>query len=251
MIPFNVLSGGALGKMWPAFYRQGLWVPATAVNGGMELTAAVENGDTLIRVNALQNGTGGDPIVTNLWEPVRTDPPGYLPGAGYGKLLRLDPIGENIEVEIRHVDPFHSDSGAGDVVIYLETPVEGIVGANIPAAKLIGMGHSPVLSIGSENRKIAIIAASHGFDDRGNPRTEAPGIDLTMYVADNQKGPFIASGPVPGGVGFVDATDEEELLSQGLFELPPNAFLKFTAEANGGDDGETIFSLFVSRAVIS
>jgi hypothetical protein len=217
----------------------------------MELSVAVENGDTLIRVNALQNGSGGDPIVTNLWEPVRTDPPGHLPGSGYGKLLRLDPIGEDVEVEIRHVDPFHSDPEAGDVIIYLETPVEGIQGASIAAGELVGMGHSPVLSVGSENRDIAIIAASHGFDDRGTARTSSPGIDLTMYVADNQKGPFIASGPVPAGVSFMDATDEEEILTQGLFTLPPCAYLKFVAEANVGDDGETIFSLFVSRVVKS
>jgi hypothetical protein len=245
-IPFNVLSGGALGPMWPAFYRQGLWDPSAA----FVTDADVNNGDTEIRVNALPNaGAGG--VTTNLWEPIRSPSPG-APGFGFGKLLRLDPASENVEVEIRGVDPFLTDSGAGNIIISLAVPVSGLSGTLASGAH-IGMGHSPVLAVGSENKKIAIVGVSHGFDDDpggASARTVAPGVLLKMFMSDNQQGPFVEIGPVPGGVSFSSAVGVVDLLSMGEFTLPPLSFLKFTAESSG-DDGGTIFSVFVSRGVQS
>lgn len=238
-IPINALSGAAYGAMWAAFYRQGLWAPGA----GFVTAEDVENGDTQIVVNALLNaGIGG--ITTNLWEPIRSPLPG-TPGAGYGKALRLDPASEDVQVQIRHVDPFLTSGG--NVIIQLEEPVAGLSGT-LSAGAQIGPPHSPVLSVGSFPRSVGLIGVTHGFDDRGNAMTTSPGIVLRMLASDNQEGPFLEIGGV-ASPSFNDATGEDDVLSMVELTLPPMSFVKFIAAPDGSDTGDTIFSLYVSKAV--
>lgn len=236
-IPFNALSGGSLGAMWAAFHRQGLWAPGA----GFVTAEDVDNGDTQIVVNALPNdGIGG--ITTNLWEPIRSPLPG-TPGAGFGKALRLDPASEDVQVQIRSVDPFLTVGG--DIVIQLEEPVSGLSGT-LSAGAQIGPPHSPVLSVSSLPRTVGLVGVSHGFDDRGNAMTTSPGIVLRMLASDNQEGPFFDIGGV-ASPSFVDATGEDDVLNMVELNLPPMNFIKFIATPDGSDTGDTVFSLYISK----
>lgn len=240
--PFDHLSGGAHGPMWPAFYRQGLWTPTSGVNG-FETAVDIENGDIQIEVNQLPNGAPLS-VFTNMWEPIWTPSPG-TPGSGYGKLLRLDPAGADIQILCRAREPFKTDPVSGNVVIQLARPVEGL-SATLVAPVDIGMGHSPMLSVSSMVRKVSLVGISHALDDRGIVRSDAPDIALKMWMGDNPKGPFVEIGPLPAGVSFPAATAGDEI-SMGVFEIPPMAYCFFTAEDGGSDNGNSLFSFFVSR----
>lgn len=234
------LSGGAFGPALCLFNEQGLWTPGA----GFVTTATVENGDLQIAVNALPNdGAGG--ITTNLFAPILAPLPG-VPAAGAGKYLRLDPAGEDVQVQIRSVAPFE-EPGGGGVIIYLESPVEGL-SAPLGASAQIGMGHSPVFNVHSFPKEVVFKAVSHEFDARGNGRTASPAIDLQLFMSDNPAGPFVSVGTISGG-GFSSATGQELVLAFEEFTFPPMAYGKIVPSVGGGDDGGTVFSLVLSRGL--
>ena len=239
----NPLSGGPFGAAWHAFFQQGVWAPGVS----FITTADVNNGDTQIRVNALPDTA---PFKLNLFEPIRTPSPG-VPGAGFGKLLRLDPAGEDIGVEIRGVDPFLTDIGAGDLIISLAEPVTGLLISPLPSGAEIGPGRSPVIGVGAYPKKVRLIGTTHGTDAVGDDNAGAgysttPDISVNIFGGDNQEGPFHSIGAIPAGAIPASPGGPGNVIGSSDYVIPSLPFIYFEIVPGGSDGGDTIYSLQVS-----
>lgn len=240
----NLSSSGPFSSSMYAFYQQGVWAP-TADPNGFELAQPVDNGDTQIVVNALNDGP--PPVVKlNMFEPVLSPLPG-VPGQGFGKLLRLDPSGVDKKVQIRGVNPF--ESVGVDLVIQLSEPISGL-SAPIAAGALIAMGDSPVISVGALGKKVGLLGIMHGCDATGDNNGGAgysttPDIEVEVYGANDPNGTFALIGTIP--VGAIPSTPggPSEVSAYAEYTLPMLDFVFFRIVPQVGDGGNTLFSLQV------
>lgn len=229
------------------FYMQGLWNPA-ADPDGMELDDAVENGDESILVNGLLDGSPAA-IKTNLFAPVFSPSPG-VPAKGAGKLLRLDPAGVDLTVTIRRSVPFEVEGSS--VRIYLQKPISGL-SAPIASGSLVGMGHSPVKTIGLIPKKVRLVSTVHGTDEAGDDNSGAgysssPDFKIQVWISDDQAGPFYYVGDIPGDIVPPPPGDGSDSSVNLEYTLPVANYVQFRPVLGASDGGDTLLSLqmFVS-----